>query len=149
MSKRVAHLALDFIEEAIETSQLWVVIKPHVDTLFTKVVFSYLSFSDIDEELWHNDPGEYVRKQYDFTEDLTSPRMAASNLLTKMADLRSKSTILPFLQYLVQVVLEPYKVHESKELARLKVGAFAALAAVKMKLKKKLVKLFYVDVLDY
>lgn len=137
ISKRVAHLAFDFVEEAIETAQLWVVIKPHVDTLLTKVVFSYLSFSDNDEELWHNDPGEYVRKQYDCTEDLTSPRMAAANLLTKMADLRSKSTILPFLQYLVQVVLDPYKVHESKELARLKVGAFAALAAVRVKLVSK------------
>lgn len=139
LSRRVAHLALDFIEEAIETAQLWAIILPHVDTLLTRVVFSYLCFSEADEDLWANDPGEYVRKQYDFTEDLTSPRMAASNLLSKMADLRSKKTILPFLQYLMQSVLEPFQrapagSPERARLTRQKVGAFASLAAVKVKL---------------
>lgn len=142
LSRRVAHLALDFIEEAIETAQLWAVVKTRVDMLLTQVVFSYLCFSDADEELWMNDPGEYVRKQYDFTEDLTSPRMGASNLLTKMADLRSKSTILPFLHHIMQAVLEPYSAAvigspERVALARQKVGAFASLAAVKMKLVSK------------
>lgn len=142
LSRRVAHLALDFMEEAIETAQLWAIIRPHVDTLLAQVVFRYLYFSDDDEDLWLNDPAEYVRKQYDFTEDFTSPRMAASNLLSKMADLRSKSTILPFLQYLLQTVLDPYQnapvgSQARAALARQKVGAFASLAAVKAKLISK------------
>lgn len=142
LSLRVAHLALDYIEEAIETAVLWNVVRPHVDTLLTRVVFPYLCFSDADLETWTQDPGEYVRKQYDFTEDFTSPRMAAANLLTKMSDLRSKSTILPFLQYILQSVLEPFAASppgssQRAALARQKVGAFASLAAVKVKLISK------------
>lgn len=142
LSKRVAHLALDFIEEAIETASLWAIIRPHVDTLLTQVVFPYLCFLEADEDVWINDPSEYVRKQYDFTEDFTSPRMAASNLLTKMADLRSKSTVLPFLQYLLESVLDPFRSAavgspQRASLARQKVGAFASLAAVKGKLLSK------------
>lgn len=142
LSQRVAHLALDFIEEAIETAALWGVIHPHIDTLLARVVFPYLCFSSNDEETWMNDPSEYVRKQYDFNEDFTSPRMAASNLLTKMSDLRSKSTILPFLQYLLQNVLVPFQgapvgSPQRATLARQKVGAFASLAAVKAKLMSK------------
>lgn len=142
LSKRVAHICLDFIEEAIETAALWAIIRPHVDKLLTAVVFPYLCFSETDEEAWLNDPTEYVRKQYDFTEDFTSPRMAASNLLTKMADLRSKSTVLPFLQYLLQSILDPFAAAPASSrqrafLARKKVGAFAALAAVKSKLMSK------------
>eukprot|EP00177_Eucheuma_denticulatum_P005196 GFKZ01009466.1.p1 GENE.GFKZ01009466.1~~GFKZ01009466.1.p1 ORF type:complete len:1119 (-),score=184.80 GFKZ01009466.1:1386-4634(-) len=142
LSKRVAHLALDFIEEAIETASLWAIIRPHVDTLLTRVAFPYLCFVEADEETWVSDPTEYVRKQYDFTDDFTSPRMAASNLLTKMSDLRSKSTILPFLRYLLQNVLDPYNAapvgsQQRSSLARQKVGAFASLAAVKGKLMSK------------
>lgn len=142
LSKRVAHLALDYIEEAIETATLWAIIRPHVNTLLARVVFPYLCFLPADEETWVNDPSEYVRKQYDFTDDFTSPRMAASNLLTKMADLRSKSTILPFLQYLLQSVLDPFQVaqvgsQQRATLARQKVGAFLSLAAVKAKLMSK------------
>lgn len=142
ISYRVAHLALDFIEEAIETASLWAVIHPHVDSLLAHVVFPYLSFSEADEDVWISDPSEYVRKQYDFTDDLTSPRTAASNLLAKMADLRSKSTVLPFLQYLLQSVLDPYQrapvgSPQRAQLARQKVGAFSALAAVKGKLMSK------------
>ena len=142
LSRRVAHLALDFIEEAIETAALWAVVRPHVDTLLARVVFPYLCFTEADEEIWIGDPSEYVRKQYDFTEDFTSPRMAASNLLSKMADLRSKSTVLPFLQYLLQSVLDPYLSAQPGSpqrisYARQKVGAFASLAAVKGKLMSK------------
>ncbi|CDF41314.1 unnamed protein product [Chondrus crispus] len=142
LSQRVAHLALDFIEEAIETAALWAVIHPHVDTLLARIVFPYLCFLPSDEETWVNDPSEYVRKQYDFNDDFTSPRMAASNLLTKMSDLRSKSTILPFIQYLLQNVLDPFQrapvgSQQRATLARQKVGAFALLAAVKAKLMSK------------
>lgn len=142
LSPRVAQICLDYIEEAIETACLWAIVCPRVDTLLTKVVFSYLCFSEVDEELWDSDPGEYVRKQYDFSEDLTSPRMAASNLLTKMSELRSKRTVLPFLHYLMQSVFDPYAKAavgspERVTLARQKVGAFASIAAVKKKLISK------------
>ncbi|KAI0567664.1 Armadillo-like helical domain containing protein [Gracilaria domingensis] len=142
VSKRVAHIALDYVEEAIETASLWAVVYPHVSNLLTRVVFSYLCFSDADEEVWMGDPSEYVRKQYDFTDDFTSPRMAASNLLSKMADLRSKKTVLPFLQYLHDAVLNPFLTAapnspQRLNLSRQKVGAFAALAAVKGKLMSK------------
>lgn len=142
LSHRVAQICLDFIEEAIETAQLWSIIFPRVDTLLTRVIFSYLCFSEADEELWTTDPGEFVRKQYDFSEDLTSPRIAASSLLAKMGELRSKRTVLPFLHYLMQSVFDPYSksIRGSSERAALayqKVGAFASLAAVKCKLISK------------
>ncbi|KAI0558779.1 Armadillo-like helical domain containing protein [Gracilaria domingensis] len=88
------------------------------------------------------DPSEYVCKQYDFTDDFTLPRMAASNLLSKMADLRSRKTVLPFLQYLHDAVLNPFltaapNCPQRLNLSPQKVGAFAALAGVKGKLMSK------------
>ncbi|KAI0563664.1 Armadillo-like helical domain containing protein [Gracilaria domingensis] len=88
------------------------------------------------------DPSEYVFKQYDFTDDFTLPPMAASNLLSKMADLRSKKTVLPFLQYLHDAVFNPFftaapNSPQRLNLSRQKVGAFAALAGVKGKLMSK------------
>ncbi len=139
LSRPVAHYALDMMEEVVETAALWKTILPHVNTLLNRIVFPYLCFSEEDAALWGEDPIEYVRRQHDFAEDLTAPRTTASNLLSRMSELRAEKTILPFLTHLTHDVLEPYRTAPvgSKlrmELSRQKVGALAALAAVKTKL---------------
>lgn len=139
LSKPVAHYALDMMEEVVETAALWKAVLPHVDTLLNGIVFPYLCFDEEDMSMWVADPIEYVRKQHDFADDLTSPRTTAANLLSRMSELRADKTISPFLAHITQNVLEPYRLaavgsKKRLELSRQKVGAFAALAAVKTKL---------------
>ena len=72
MTPRVVNLILRYLGQAIIVSQTWKIIKPHVETLITKFVFPLMCFNDEDEELWQDDPQEYIRKvtsmpKYDIT----------------------------------------------------------------------------------
>ena len=40
-----------------------------------------LAFDDLDQELWDEDPEEYIRKGYDIIEDIYSPKTSAVALL--------------------------------------------------------------------
>jgi hypothetical protein len=42
----------------------------------TQVLFPMMCFDESDEELWTDDPQEFIRKTYDIMEDYTSPRVA-------------------------------------------------------------------------
>lgn len=142
LSGRVANIAMDFLQEAVETASLWAVISPHIQLLLSHVVFPYLCFSDEDAELWESDPMEYVRKQTDIGEDFTSPRMAAMNLLSQLSELRPKNTVFPFVTHLVSAVFEPYRqtppgAPGREGLARQKVGAMQVLNACKVRLRSK------------
>jgi importin-7 len=142
LSGRVANIAIDFLQEAVETASLWAHVMPHIHLLLSRIIFPYLCFSDADAELWESDPIEYVHKQTDISEDYTSPRMAAMNLLAQLGELRPKNTVLPFMTHIVSTVLEPYRAAPvgspaRAALARQKVGAMQALSACKLRLLSK------------
>jgi importin-7 len=142
VSGRVANLAIEYLQEAVETASLWAVILPHIHLLLSRIIFPYLCFSDADAELWEEDPIEYVRKQADINEDYTSPRTAAMSLLSQLSELRATNTVLPFMTHLVTAVLEPYRAaavgsQARAALAREKVGAMHALSACKLRLMSK------------
>lgn len=142
LSGRVANIAIDYLQEAVETASLWSVMLPHIHLLLSQIIFPYLCFTDADMEVWEEDPIEYVRKQSDINEDYTSPRMAAIGLLSQLGELRPKNTVLPFMTHLVSTVLEPYRATvvgspARAALARQKVGAMQALSACKLRLQSK------------
>ena len=62
MAPRVTNLALQYITTGISLSSSWKVMKPHMQSMLANVVFSLCCFDDEDEELWEEDPQEYIRK---------------------------------------------------------------------------------------
>ena len=54
-----------------------------------------------DQELWEEDPHEFVRKTYDIMEDYTSERVAACNLVIDLCKVRTKTTLVPTLEMCV------------------------------------------------
>ena len=62
VSPRVINLTLQYLTHAVKLSKTWKALKPHVATLLLHVVFPLLCFDQEDEELWRDDPHEYIRK---------------------------------------------------------------------------------------
>ncbi len=62
LSPRVINLALQFLTQAVEVKETYGLIKPHVEPLLYGVVFPLLCYDDEDDDTWHNDPQEYIRK---------------------------------------------------------------------------------------
>ena len=81
-------------------------MKPHSETLITHFVFPQLCFTPEDENLWLDDPVEYVHARIDMLEDFTSPSTAAVNFMTVMARYRQNA----FMQILAlaNTVLQKY-----------------------------------------
>ena len=56
------NLALQYLTTAVNLSATWKQMKAHIGSLLGSVVFPLCCFNDEDEELWHDDPQEYIRK---------------------------------------------------------------------------------------
>lgn len=62
MTPRVTNLILKYLTHAVGVNSTWKLMKPHVETLVTSFVFPLMCFSEEDQELWTDDPQEYVRR---------------------------------------------------------------------------------------
>ncbi|KAG2463096.1 IPO7 protein, partial [Polypterus senegalus] len=57
------------------------------------VVFPLMCYTDADEELWQEDPYEYIRMKFDVFEDFISPTTAAQNFLFTACSKRKEKKI--------------------------------------------------------
>jgi hypothetical protein len=104
-------------------------LKPHAQTLVSRLVFPQLRFDQEKLELYSEDPVEYVRITNEEFEDYSSPRSAAVNFLLTLAQTRPKSEFMPILEF-VNHVLKESPAPEDKYAA---LNMIVALAAVIMR----------------
>ncbi|CAH1785309.1 unnamed protein product [Owenia fusiformis] len=81
VTPRVLQQALNYINQAISHAFSWKYIKPHMQTIIQEVLFPLMCHSDDDDEMWNNDPHEYIRTKFDIFEDFISPVTAAQTVL--------------------------------------------------------------------
>ncbi|XP_004932830.1 importin-7 isoform X2 [Bombyx mandarina] len=81
ISPRVLQQTLSYIDHCVVHSHSWKLLKPHMFAIIQDVLFPLMSYSENDEDLWENDPHEYIRIKFDIFEDYVSPVTAAQSLL--------------------------------------------------------------------
>ncbi|KAJ1915076.1 Nonsense-mediated mRNA decay protein 5 [Mycoemilia scoparia] len=99
LSPKIRHLAATFISDCVKEKSAWKLIKPHLDMLVSKFIFEQLCFSKDDQELWEDNPIEFINKKMDPLDDFRSPVLAATNLLIDLAVDRRKTTLEPILAF--------------------------------------------------
>ena len=62
LSPRVLNLSLQYLTHGLTLSATWKQMKPHINALLTRCVLPLMCFNDEDDELWREDPQEYIRK---------------------------------------------------------------------------------------
>lgn len=65
------------------------VLKPFVDNLLYETIIPLMLITHKDVSLFKDDPIEYIRKQFDFTETLYAPKNAVIDLLKYLCAYRS------------------------------------------------------------
>ncbi|KAI8822933.1 armadillo-type protein [Fimicolochytrium jonesii] len=96
LSPRVKQLIANFLQSSIKPRSTWAILKPHLETIIMHFIFPLLSFSDEDQELWEDDPVEYLQKKVDNPmDDFRSPVSAAEALLFEVTKLRNQQTFVP------------------------------------------------------
>lgn len=56
---------------SIKTKETWEHFKPHMEMVITQYIFPQTCYSEQDDELWNDDPIEYVRKKFGMVTRLT------------------------------------------------------------------------------
>lgn len=49
---------------SVSHAYTWKLIKPHMVAVIQDVIFPIMSFTDSDQDLWENDPYEYIRLKF-------------------------------------------------------------------------------------
>ncbi|KAL9269091.1 Importin beta-like SAD2-like protein [Drosera capensis] len=83
---RVINLIMQYLSNSVSKNSLYQLLKPRLDVLLFEIIFPLMCFNDNDQKLWDEDPHEYVRKGYDFFEDLYSPRTAAVDFVNEYGE---------------------------------------------------------------
>ncbi|KAL1924145.1 uncharacterized protein VTP21DRAFT_7180 [Calcarisporiella thermophila] len=97
-SKCLAMIA-SFYSDCVKHKTTWLALKPHVESLVGYFIFPQMCFTDEDQELWEEDPVEYVRLKVDPFDDFHSPIMNCTNLLMSLAQDRKKHTFMGILGF--------------------------------------------------
>ncbi|XP_009245863.1 importin-8 isoform X2 [Pongo pygmaeus] len=98
------------------------------------VIFSVMCYKDEDEELWQEDPYEYIRMKFDIFEDYASPTTAAQTLLYTAA--KKRKEVLPkMMAFCYQILTDPNFDPRKKDGALHVIGSLAEIL-----LKKSLFK---------
>jgi hypothetical protein len=100
MPDKIVTTMLAFLDDAIKYKNTWSVVKPHMDMLVAKVIYPLVCFTEEDQELFTDDPREFIQKKLDPLSDVSGPVAAAHSLLVDLVTDRFKTTFMPVLQFL-------------------------------------------------
>uniref|UniRef100_A0A8D0N7I7 Caprin family member 2 n=2 Tax=Sus scrofa TaxID=9823 RepID=A0A8D0N7I7_PIG len=134
VAPRVLQQAFNYLNQGIVHSVTWKQMKPHIQNISEDVIFSVMCYKDEDEELWQEDPYEYIRMKFDIFEDYASPTTAAQTLLYTAA--KKRKEVLPkMMAFCYQILTDPNFDPRKKDGALHVIGSLADIL-----LKKSLFK---------
>uniref|UniRef100_A0A667ZX16 Importin 7 n=1 Tax=Myripristis murdjan TaxID=586833 RepID=A0A667ZX16_9TELE len=134
VAPRVLQQTLNYINQGIAHALTWKNLKPHIQGIIQDVVFPLMCYTDSDEELWQEDPYEYIRMKFDVFEDFISPTTAAQTLLFTSCNKR-KEVLQKTMGFCYQILTDPTSDPRKKDGALHMIGSLAEIL-----LKKKIYK---------
>jgi ethanolamine utilization cobalamin adenosyltransferase len=131
LSRPCLSYTLVFLDECVRPKQMWLHLKPHLDTLVTHFLFPVMCLSEEDVEKFDSDPEEYLHHKLNYYEEVSAPDVAATNFLVTLTKVRRKNTfaILAFINTIVteyEVAEESAKNHVAKEGALRMIGTLSS-----------------------
>ncbi|KAM8980302.1 importin-8 isoform X3 [Sarcophilus harrisii] len=137
VAPRVLQQTLNYLNQGIIHSITWKQMKPHIQNICEDVIFTVMCYKDEDEELWQEDPYEYIRMKFDVFEDYASPTTAAQNLLYTAA--KKRKEVLPkMMSFCYQILTEPNFDPRKKDGALHVIGSLADILLKKSMFKDQM-----------
>ncbi|CAO0791888.1 unnamed protein product [Mucor circinelloides] len=130
-------LTSSFFADCVKNKTTWQLLKPHVETLVAHFIFPQLCFSDEDQELWDEDPVEFVHKKVDPLEDFHSPQTNAMNFLIDLARDRKKYTFMGILNFVNGILNKYLEAPEDQKNPKEKDGALCMIGGLAYQVLQK------------
>uniref|UniRef100_A0A8C7FQF8 Importin 7 n=1 Tax=Oncorhynchus kisutch TaxID=8019 RepID=A0A8C7FQF8_ONCKI len=107
VAPRVLQQTLNYINQGIAHAVTWKNLKPHIQGIIQDVVFPLMCYTDSDQELWEEDPYEYIRMKFDCLEVLQKTMGFCYQILTEpTSDPRKKDGALHMIGSLAEILLK-------------------------------------------
>ncbi|CAJ0826520.1 6037_t:CDS:10 [Entrophospora sp. SA101] len=104
LSPKVLYYISSFYKESITHKITWKILKPHCEILVSHYIFPQLCFTDEDEQLWSEDPIDFIHKKLDPLDDYLSPTSSAISFLGSLARHRKKFTFTNILNFINSIL---------------------------------------------
>uniref|UniRef100_A0A8C5PDX5 Importin N-terminal domain-containing protein n=1 Tax=Leptobrachium leishanense TaxID=445787 RepID=A0A8C5PDX5_9ANUR len=132
--RHILQQTLNYLNQGVSHAVTWKSLKPHIHGIIQDVIFPLMCYTDSDEELWQEDPYEYIRMKFDVFEDFISPTTAAQTLLFTSCSKR-KEVLQKSMGFCYQILTDPATDPRKKDGALHMIGSLAEIL-----LKKKIYK---------
>jgi hypothetical protein len=105
----VLQQAIIYIEYAVVPQFTWKFLKQHMLVIIQEILYPLMCHTDEDDDLFENDPIEYIKAKYDVFEDFVSPVNAARQLVYQVANKRKQmlEQSMVFCMQVLQTQLPP------------------------------------------
>lgn len=123
--ERVFCLLCDFLESSIRHKRTWAALEPHALNVLAHFCFPRVCFSEEDQEMWEEEPEEYLKKRYDPFEELYSATSSCVSYTLDLMKCRKKTMFIPILQFINLILSAP-----EGESPQKKDGAFFLLGSI-------------------
>lgn len=111
VSPKVVHYALKYIYYGLSRECVVNALSNVMDRLMFGIVLRLTFLTPHDEQIWKEDPEEYVRQEEDITQLTSNNKNMALDLLEKMCQLTSTNFMVTCLKYFHAVIttnIDPY-----------------------------------------
>nr|CAG8446848.1 11986_t:CDS:10 [Entrophospora candida] len=126
LNNKILYFISDFYKDALTNKITWHIMKPYCLTLATQFIFPQLCFSDEDEQLWTDDPVEYIFKRVDPLDDFNSPMTSVTNFLIDLVKYRKKFIFSSVLEFANNVLINGNERPREKDGALKMVGSLSS-----------------------
>lgn len=140
VSPRVMQQALNYLNTAVLHSMTWKMLKADMMVVVEKIIFPLMCYSDDDDELWQNDPRDYIRMKFDIFEEYVSPVSASQNLLHSLCKKR-RDMLQKTMTLVINVLNNPQADPKAKDGALHMIGSISSVLLKKPLFKEQLEQL--------
>ena len=103
-TNRVTHICLSFVDQKIELTTTYNMIKPHMNFLLYKVGFPAVCLTPKDIYMFDCDPHDFVQHQNSLFDNFYNPHITAITLITYLVKHRGKDVTQGLLEILMDIM---------------------------------------------
>ncbi len=107
LTNKTCNLMTDYLTSCMKAKNTWKVMKPHIMEIIAHFLFPRICFTEADQELWQDDPVEFLKTVFFSFDDFDSTTSACSGLIQDIVKARKKE-VFPALLGFLNSVLEAY-----------------------------------------
>ncbi|KAK9447630.1 armadillo-type protein [Limtongia smithiae] len=130
LSQPAVNSMLEYLDQSVRVKSTWTILKTHVESLVSQVVFPLLCLTQGDLDNFENEPVEYIHKRIDYFEQSPTADISATNFFVSLVEHRRKLTFNPVLAFINGVIVEQQQNNLDEAHAIRKEGALRMITSI-------------------